>query len=154
MFLTVLAASAAIEHSKYRLIGTCDGRTVALSLSSGLFAVLMMLSEYSLLLNSSAVVLMIGGVLKELLTIALGVVVFGEVVGEKAAFGFGVVCTGVVVYKLDKLGKCGKSGEGKEEEEEERKKDGRGTRIPGSREDEDEDMTELMTWTAGDEEDP
>jgi len=98
-------------------------------------------------LQSSAIVLMIGGVMKELLTIFLGVLIFRERVSTQAWVGFAIVTSGVVVYKFDKA--KGKAGS----EEGERKKDGRGQRIAGTDETEDEDMLELMSWTQGGDED-
>ena len=106
----------------------------------------MMLSEYSLLLQSSAVVLMIGGVLKELLTIFLGVLVFSEIVRAQAWVGFGIVTLGVLVFKFDKTRKASTAlGVGSVDKA---VNNGRGQRIHGTTDEEDEDMVELMGWTS------
>lgn len=50
-------------------------------------------------MKSSAIVLMIGGVLKELLTIFIGAEIFGDNVNRKNLSGCAVVFSGVILYK-------------------------------------------------------
>ncbi|GMH87328.1 hypothetical protein TL16_g10820 [Triparma laevis f. inornata] len=75
-------------------------QTFCIAAGGGLLAVLMILSEFSLILNSSAVVLTIGGVVKELCTILLGVIVFNDIVTELNLIGFAVVLLGVGLFKF------------------------------------------------------
>ena len=75
-------------------------KTVGIAGGGGLLAICMILSEFSLILNSSAVVLTIGGVIKELCTILLGVIVFSDNVTELNLVGFGVVLLGVGMFKF------------------------------------------------------
>ena len=104
MFASLLPIAIGFEHARYYLLGTCSNVAIGLGFGSGLvLAIPLMLSEYALLIRSSAIVLMIGGVCKEICTIFFGIVVFHEVVTGRAWLGFLVVTAGVCLYKVDKL---------------------------------------------------
>ena len=75
-------------------------RTVLLAMLGGGLAVSMMLAEFALILKSSAMILMIGGVIKELFTISLGVQIFDDVLTVTNMTGFGIVLAGVLLFKL------------------------------------------------------
>eukprot|EP00546_Thalassionema_frauenfeldii_P011527 CAMPEP_0178924672 /NCGR_PEP_ID=MMETSP0786-20121207/17458_1 /TAXON_ID=186022 /ORGANISM="Thalassionema frauenfeldii, Strain CCMP 1798" /LENGTH=186 /DNA_ID=CAMNT_0020599411 /DNA_START=867 /DNA_END=1424 /DNA_ORIENTATION=+ len=104
MFASLLPIAIGFEHARYYLLGTCSDVAIGLGFGSGfVLAIPLMLSEYALLIRSSAIVLMIGGVCKEICTIFFGIVVFHEVVTGRAWIGFLVVTIGVCLYKVDKL---------------------------------------------------
>mmetsp|Transcript_29291 Transcript_29291/g.44697 ORF Transcript_29291/g.44697 Transcript_29291/m.44697 type:complete len:435 (-) Transcript_29291:258-1562(-) len=104
MFASLLPIAIFIEYRHYHLLGTCSSVALGLGFGSGLLlAIPLMLSEYALLIQSSAIVLMIGGVCKEICTILFGIVLFHEVVTGRAWLGFVVVTVGVCLYKVDKL---------------------------------------------------
>ena len=69
----------------------------------GSIATIMILSEFELVARSSAVVLAIGGVVKELLAVAAGVLAFGDRLDALNIFGLAIVMSGVVVFKLRHL---------------------------------------------------
>ena len=71
-----------------------------LGLIGGSLAVLMILCEFFLILRASAIILMIGGVIKELTTISVGVSVFGDSINMQKAVGAVIVFVGVVLYKV------------------------------------------------------
>lgn len=66
----------------------------------GLLAISMVLCEFYLILHSSAVVLMIGGVIKELTTILIGVSYFGDQLNLVNVLGVCIVFLGVICYKI------------------------------------------------------
>lgn len=74
--------------------------TLAIALFGASLAICMILCEFYLIMNSSAVVLMIGGVCKELTTIMLGVAIFGDKMNFVNVLGCAVVFSGVLLYKL------------------------------------------------------
>lgn len=71
-----------------------------LGLAGGAFAVSMILCEFYLILRASAIILMIGGVIKELTTIALGVSIFGDTLNWINSVGVCIVFLGVLSYKV------------------------------------------------------
>merc|ERR1712238_238900 len=75
-------------------------RVSLLGLLGGFFAVFMLLCEFYLILRASAIILMIGGVIKELTTIMIGVSIFGDQLNILNATGVCIVFLGVVIYKI------------------------------------------------------
>lgn len=73
--------------------------TLALAAFGASLAICMIFCEFYLIMRSSAVVLMIGGVLKELNTIFFSVYVFGDKLNVINILGCVVVFTGVILYK-------------------------------------------------------
>ena len=63
-------------------------------------AIIMITCEFWLIMKSNAIVLMIGGVLKEMITIFVGVTYFGDELNRVNAFGCFVVFVGVIYYKI------------------------------------------------------
>jgi len=74
--------------------------TVGLGLFGATLAICMITCEFYLIMESTAVILMIGGVLKELTTILLGVSVMGDQLNTTNALGVLVVFSGVMLYKV------------------------------------------------------
>ena len=72
----------------------------ALGLIGGFIAVFMILCEFYLILKASAIILMIGGVIKELTTIMIGVSFFGDKLNIINTSGVCVVFSGVLIYKV------------------------------------------------------
>mmetsp|Transcript_16148 Transcript_16148/g.24691 ORF Transcript_16148/g.24691 Transcript_16148/m.24691 type:complete len:453 (-) Transcript_16148:22-1380(-) len=103
MFLSLLPVALGLEYEGFAVLHTCSKEALAIGFSNGLLAIPLMLAEYTLLIKSSAIVLMIGGVCKEILTILLGVILFHEVVTGRAWIGFVVVTMGAILYKIDKI---------------------------------------------------
>ena len=82
-------------------ITTKDVETIFfLGAIGGLLAIAMVLCEFYLILHSSAVVLMIGGVIKELTTILIGVSYFGDQLNLINVLGVCIVFLGVICYKV------------------------------------------------------
>jgi len=73
--------------------------SVLAGLMGGLLAMCMVYFEFCLIIRSSAIVLMIGGVIKELLTLYIGAVVFGDNLNAKNILGCSIIFSGVVLYK-------------------------------------------------------
>jgi solute carrier family 35 protein C2 len=79
MFFGMLFISLVVERP-WTKFGASDensqdiGHVLALGLAGGLLAVSMVLCEFYLILHASAIILMIGGVLKEMMTILIGYV--------------------------------------------------------------------------------
>mmetsp|Transcript_37386 Transcript_37386/g.67228 ORF Transcript_37386/g.67228 Transcript_37386/m.67228 type:complete len:415 (-) Transcript_37386:81-1325(-) len=84
-------------------------KTVSLGLIGAFIAITMVLCEFWLILKSNAIVLMIGGVLKEMITIFVGVTLFGDELNIINISGIAVVFLGVFLYKvtllISKMGK-------------------------------------------------
>jgi solute carrier family 35 protein C2 len=74
--------------------------TLGIALFGGALAVCMILCEFYLIMNSSAIILMLGGVCKELTTIILGVTFFGDNMNAVNEMGCGIVFSGVLLYKF------------------------------------------------------
>jgi len=74
-------------------------RTMMLGVAGGCLAVAMVWCELSLLIQSSAIIVMLGGVIKELMTIFVGAEFFGDNVNAKNLIGCSVVFSGVILYK-------------------------------------------------------
>mmetsp|Transcript_10212 Transcript_10212/g.20418 ORF Transcript_10212/g.20418 Transcript_10212/m.20418 type:complete len:266 (+) Transcript_10212:193-990(+) len=107
MFATMLLTSLALERPWEKFGGTTyfdtwwDGlTTLSMALLGATFAIAMVLCEFWLIMKSNAIVLMIGGVIKEMITIAMGVLVFGDVLNAINLTGFFIVFGGVILYKV------------------------------------------------------
>jgi len=109
MFFSMLTLSACVEQP-WNLLDPEQGdylnnfkngmTSVSVGLLGATLAVIMVLCEFWLLLKSDAIVLMIGGVLKELLTICVGVVFFKDQLNSINTSGIIVVFMGVLLYKV------------------------------------------------------
>jgi solute carrier family 35 protein C2 len=100
MFVSLLLTALAIERPWEHLEWKNAGFVLALAAIGSVFAIAMVLCEFMLILQASAIVLMIGGVMKELLNIAIGMSFFGDTLNLTNALGFTVVFGGVILYKL------------------------------------------------------
>ncbi|KAG7365026.1 triose-phosphate transporter family protein [Nitzschia inconspicua] len=105
MFWSMLLISLAVERPWTKLMDADDNfkdlaTIFLLGLLGGTFAVFMILCEFYLILKASAVILMIGGVIKELTTIVIGVFFFGDRLNATNTTGVCVVFSGVILYKV------------------------------------------------------
>ncbi|KAL9181376.1 hypothetical protein ACHAXT_010181 [Thalassiosira profunda] len=109
MFFSMLVLSSVIEEPWNALNGEHgdyfatfeDGiKTISLGLIGAFIAIAMVLCEFWLILESNAIVLMIGGVLKEMITIFAGVSFFGDNLNAINLSGIAVVFSGVFLYKV------------------------------------------------------
>jgi solute carrier family 35, member C2 len=104
MFWSMLLISLVVEQPWINLNdvenSTALSRVFMLGLPGGVFAVLMTLCEFFLILKASAIILMIGGVHKELTTIVIGVFFFGDQLNIINTSGVLVVFLGVLLYKV------------------------------------------------------
>ncbi|GMI48766.1 hypothetical protein TrCOL_g11164 [Triparma columacea] len=149
MWLATLVASLVVEEP-WNIGGTVYGEdigkaleTLAVAVVGGGIAVMMILCEFSLILKSTAVVLMIGGVLKEVFTIVLGVAIFGDKLTGRNMAGFAIVLFGVAVFKTRHMGEGEEEGgSGGSLEDEDMEVD-----VEDGDEDGDE-MIELVKWAA------
>lgn len=103
MFFSLLSFSLILEQpwntlSGYTLAQT--GQLITLGLFGGFFAILMILCEFYLIIHATAMMLMIGGVIKEMITICIGVLLFGDQLNPINIAGIIVVMTGVFAYKV------------------------------------------------------
>jgi solute carrier family 35 protein C2 len=112
MFVSMFTVSLVLEQPWTKFDGTSLEQglgMVGLGLFGAFFAIAMILCEFYLIMHASAIVLMIGGVVKEMITIFVGVTVFGDALNPTNVMGCFVVFGGVVVYKisyhLEKMGK-------------------------------------------------
>jgi solute carrier family 35 protein C2 len=77
MFFGMLLISLVVEQP-WNKLASADGaledmlRAFALGLAGGLLAISMVLCEFNLILNATAIIMMIGGVMKEIVTIVIG----------------------------------------------------------------------------------
>jgi solute carrier family 35, member C2 len=74
---------------------------IGLGLFGAVFAICMILCEFYLIMFSSAIILMMGGVIKELITIIMGVTFFEDELNRINVAGCIIVFLGVVVYKIN-----------------------------------------------------
>jgi len=105
MFWSMLLLSIMIERPWEKFSeakGEADGPlfVLALGLAGGSIAVLMILCEFNLILRASAIILMIGGVIKEITTIMIGVLVFKDKLNRINSIGVVIVFLGVISYKV------------------------------------------------------
>eukprot|EP00815_Leptocylindrus_aporus_P006395 CAMPEP_0116068716 /NCGR_PEP_ID=MMETSP0322-20121206/11836_1 /TAXON_ID=163516 /ORGANISM="Leptocylindrus danicus var. apora, Strain B651" /LENGTH=417 /DNA_ID=CAMNT_0003555899 /DNA_START=213 /DNA_END=1463 /DNA_ORIENTATION=+ len=105
MTITMLMFSLMIEKPWIKLNSEYDDFeelfdiTLKLGLIGGFLAIAMVTFEFCLILRSSAIVLMLGGVLKEILTIILGTIIFGDNLNWRNGIGGVVIFSGVILYK-------------------------------------------------------
>lgn len=109
MFSSMLLLSFVLEEpwlkfgpdATNQFFKTFDGMltSVGLGIFGGLMAICMIMCEFYLIMNSSAIILMIGGVLKELTTILLGVTILHDRLNLVNSLGIAVVFSGVILYK-------------------------------------------------------
>lgn len=88
------------EHGAYFSDFEHGMRTISLGLIGAFIAIAMVLCEFWLILKSDAIVLMIGGVVKEMITIFVGVTAFGDNLNVINVSGIVVVFLGVFLYKI------------------------------------------------------
>jgi Triose-phosphate Transporter family len=104
MFWSMLLVSCAVEQPWKKLANRTVEENVydifGLGMLGASFAIFMILCEFWLIMRTNAFVLMIGGVLKELITIFVGVSVFGDELNRVNISGCFVVFVGVIYYKF------------------------------------------------------
>jgi solute carrier family 35, member C2 len=104
MFWSMLLVSFAVEQPWERLKDRSINQTLydlfGIGLLGATFAIFMILCEFWLIMRTNAFVLMIGGVLKEMITIFVGVSVFGDELNRVNISGCFVVFVGVIYYKF------------------------------------------------------
>jgi solute carrier family 35 protein C2 len=103
MFFSMFVISLCVERP-WNKFGHMDGGQVLHILGLGsvgaAFAIAMILCEFYLIMYSSAVILMIGGVLKEMVTIIMGVTIFHDELNRINVAGCFVVFLGILFYKV------------------------------------------------------
>lgn len=103
MFLSLFIFSLMIERPWVKLEHENAGKifeTVGLGLMGANLAIAMILCEFYLIMRANAFVLMIGGVVKEMLSILIGVTYFEDKLNATNISGCFVVFLGVVLYKI------------------------------------------------------
>ena len=103
MFASLFLISLAVEEPWKRLAGTDAGelgKILGLGLIGAMLAISMVLCEFWLIMQSNAIVLMIGGVIKEMVTIMMGVYYFHDKLNIVNITGCLVVFLGVIIYKV------------------------------------------------------
>jgi hypothetical protein len=103
MFISMIVVSLIVEQPWTKFVGTTLEQALGmfgLGLFGAFFAIAMILCEFYLIMHASAIVLMIGGVVKEMITIFVGVTVFGDALNATNVMGCVVVFGGVMVYKI------------------------------------------------------
>eukprot|EP00555_Chaetoceros_dichaeta_P015648 CAMPEP_0198256664 /NCGR_PEP_ID=MMETSP1447-20131203/6524_1 /TAXON_ID=420782 /ORGANISM="Chaetoceros dichaeta, Strain CCMP1751" /LENGTH=286 /DNA_ID=CAMNT_0043943359 /DNA_START=353 /DNA_END=1213 /DNA_ORIENTATION=- len=110
MFASMFLFSMAVERPWELLLGKdmagvdFDTRytllSIGLAVIGGTLAIMMIMCEFYLIMHASAIVLMIGGILKELITILTGVFLFGDDVNSINLLGCAIVFLGVLLFKL------------------------------------------------------
>eukprot|EP00536_Pseudo-nitzschia_multiseries_P009151 jgi/Psemu1/200062/e_gw1.250.20.1 len=111
MFWSMLFLSMVIERPWTTLRQAHDGdedesegrfllTLLGLGMLGGTLAITMILCELHLILKASAIILMIGGVIKELMNIIIGVSLFGDKLNATNSAGVCVVFSGVALYKM------------------------------------------------------
>mmetsp|Transcript_23609 Transcript_23609/g.35219 ORF Transcript_23609/g.35219 Transcript_23609/m.35219 type:complete len:410 (-) Transcript_23609:909-2138(-) len=105
MFIAMAFLSICIERPWVKLNGYFHSAVhfwsiLGLAAIGGTIAVIMISCEFYLIMKSNAIVLMIGGVMKEMVTILIGVKLFGDTINAINAAGISVVFLGVFLYKV------------------------------------------------------
>jgi solute carrier family 35, member C2 len=103
MFASLFFISLAIEEPWNRLANSDAmelGKVLGLGLIGAVLAISMVLCEFWLIMRSNAIVLMIGGVLKEMVTIMIGVGYFHDKLNRVNITGCLIVFLGVILYKV------------------------------------------------------
>lgn len=75
-------------------------KTIGMALFGGFLAISMVMCEFWLIMKANAFALMIGGVIKEMITIGVGVLAFGDALNGINLAGFCIVFSGVILYKV------------------------------------------------------
>jgi len=88
-----------LYHSPFFASRSDSVETVLIAFIGAFLAVSMVLCEFCLIMKSNAIVLMIGGIVKELFTITLGVSIFKDTLDTINIIGCLIVFSGVVLYK-------------------------------------------------------
>lgn len=99
MFWSMLLLSL-MKDWPYSKLQDTEFLAIGLGLIGGTFATAMVLCEFYLILKASAIILMIGGVIKEMITIFVGISFFGDKLNLINATGCSIVFLGVFLYKL------------------------------------------------------
>ena len=104
MFWSMLCVSCLLEQPWIRLAHRSMEQNLYdlffLGTIGATIAIIMITCEFWLIMKSNAIVLMIGGVLKEMITIFVGVTYFGDELNRVNAIGCFVVFVGVIYYKI------------------------------------------------------
>jgi len=105
MFFSMLVLSGLIEEpwtkvAEVKAQGDDLVTVIVLGVIGGSIAVAMILCEFWLILKASAIILMIGGVIKELTTISIGVMLFKDRLNLLNSIGVFIVFLGVISYKF------------------------------------------------------
>lgn len=103
MFWSMLLLSIAIEQPWNKFEGMSVEQLLyimVLGFSGAFLAIAMILCEFYLIMQSSAIILMMGGVIKELITIMVGVFYFGDKLNRVNVAGCVIVFLGVIIYKV------------------------------------------------------
>ncbi len=104
MFFSMLVLSGLVEEPWTKVAEAKEQgddlvTVTVLGTVGGSIAVAMILCEFWLILKASAIILMIGGVIKELTTISIGVVLFKDRLNLLNSVGVFIVFLGVISYK-------------------------------------------------------
>ena len=97
--VTLLGADNAGDEDSGATMGTTL-HILLLGMIGAFFAIAMILCEFHLIMYASAIILMIGGVIKEMITIFVGVTFFHDELNKVNLAGCFVVFSGVVMYKV------------------------------------------------------
>lgn len=103
MFCSLFVFSMLIEQPWVKLaeLDVKDAASmIGLGLVGAILAILMILCEFYLIMHANAFVLMIGGVVKEMVTIVVGVTFFDDILNRVNMSGCFVVFFGVILYKV------------------------------------------------------
>ena len=106
MFWSLLLLSALIEQP-WQLYNNSSStvsdevvRLVYLGIGGAVLAICMILCEFHLIMHASAIILLMGGMMKEIITILVGVRFFGDQLNRINVIGLIIVLTGVALYKV------------------------------------------------------
>jgi solute carrier family 35, member C2 len=103
MFISLLLFSVVIEKPWNALSHKSMEQTmttIGLGLLGANLAIAMILCEFYLIMHANAIILMIGGVIKEMVSIFIGVMYFDDTLNHTNIFGCFIVFLGVVFYKI------------------------------------------------------
>jgi len=107
MFISLFIISLIVEKpirtlsdSPFFATSSASLETFLIGIVGAFLAVSMILCEYNLIMKSSALILMIGGIIKELTNIFLGVSVFKDTLDALNVTGCSIVFGGVILYKI------------------------------------------------------
>lgn len=107
--MTVLLVSCVVERpwdtlppsAYFSSLNTALITVVAISLG-GLLAFLMLMSEFQVIVLTSAMTFQVAGCLKEVVTICIAVLLFEDVITPLNGVGLGLVILGSLLYKLSR----------------------------------------------------